>query len=432
MKVLVLGSGGREHALVWKLRQSPTVEKVYCAPGSDGIAEDGVPLPDAPSISDPQAMVALAGRLGADLTVVGPEAPLVAGVVDEFTARGLAVAGPTAAAARLEGSKIFAKQFMARHKIPTAEFLVAEQASAAHAALDQFARWGFPVVLKADGLAAGKGVVLARDRGEADATIEAMFSGELVGEAGRRLVVERFLPGTEVSLLVLSDGRTWRPLPPCQDHKAVFDNDQGPNTGGMGAFCDDAILTDPLRLRIAREIVEPTLAGMAADGAPYSGVLYCGLMLTAEGPQVLEYNVRFGDPETQPIMMRMKSDLGAVMAAISQGSLGSLDLEWSPGAAACVVAASGGYPGSYAKGLPIRGLEQAAGIAGVKVFHAGTRRGSGGWETAGGRVLGVTARGASLTEALQGAYGAMGRISFPGMHFRRDIGRRAGTLVPDR
>src|SRR5258706_2669730 len=301
MKVLVLGSGGREHALVWKLSRSPSVDAVYCAPGSDGIDDDGTILPGATQIGDPAAMADLAVHLAVDLTVVGPEAPLVAGVVDEFVVRGLPVAGPTAAAARLEGSKIFSKQFMARHGIPTADFVVADDPAAARAALDRF---GYPVVLKADGLAAGKGVVVAKDRAEAQGTIEAMFSGALVGDARSRVVIEQFLPGIEVSLLVLSDGTTCLPMAPAQDHKAVFDGDQGPNTGGMGAYSDDAILDSAMRARIMRDIVEPTVAGMAAEGTPYRGVLYCGLMLTAHGPMVLEYNARFGDPETQALMMR--------------------------------------------------------------------------------------------------------------------------------
>jgi len=425
MKVLVLGSGGREHALVWKLRRSPSVDTVYCAPGSAGIAEDGTILLDATQLTDPKAMAELATRLAVDLTVVGPEAPLVAGVVDEFVARGLAVAGPTAAAARLEGSKIFSKEFMARHRIPTADFVVAEDAGAARAALDRF---GFPVVLKADGLAAGKGVVVAKDRQEALSAVEALFSGALVGVAGSRVVVEQFLPGTEVSLLVLTDGRVCLPMAPAQDHKAVFDGDQGPNTGGMGAYSDDAILSDDMRARVMREIVEPTVAGMAAEGTPYRGILYCGLMLTAHGPQVLEYNARFGDPETQALMMRWNGDLASALAATVSGrSLEGVRLDWTPGAAVCVVLASGGYPGSFRKGLPMQGLEKAAALANVKVFHAGTHRGAQGWETSGGRVLGVTAAAASLPEAIRRAYEAVDQIRFEGMHCRRDIGKKGLT-----
>jgi len=425
MKVLVLGSGGREHALVWKLRRSPSVKAVYCAPGSAGIAEDGTVLPDATQLTDSKAMAELATRLAVDLTVVGPEAPLVAGVVDEFVARGLPVAGPTAAAARLEGSKIFSKQFMARHGIPTADFVVAEDVVSARAALDRF---GYPVVLKADGLAAGKGVVVAKDRGEAQSTIEAMFSGALVGDAGSRVVIEQFLPGTEVSLLVLSDGRDCLPMAPAQDHKAVFDGDQGPNTGGMGAYSDDAILSSEMHARIMRDIVEPTIAGMAADGAPYRGILYCGLMLTAHGPQVLEYNARFGDPETQALIMRWNGDLAAALAATVSGrSLQGVHLDWAPGAAVCVVLASGGYPGAFQKGMAISGLEDAAALPNVKVFHAGTRRGTDGWETNGGRVLGVTAAGDSLPEAIRRVYEAVDMIRFDGRHFRRDIGNKGLT-----
>ena len=425
MKILVLGSGGREHALVWKLRQSPLVEQVYCVPGNAGIA--GVAALERGDILSPAEIAELAQRLGADLTVVGPEAPLVAGVADEFQARGLRIVGPTRAAARLEGSKIFAKQFAQRHGIPTAEFVVCEHPQDARQSL---ARFGFPVVLKADGLAAGKGVVVVADARQAELVLEKMLSGELVGEAGRRLVLERFLAGKEVTFTVVTDGETALALAPTQDHKPVFDNDQGPNTGGMGAYCEDAILSETLRQRILDEIVQPTLAGMAAEGTPYRGILYFGLMIAAEGPSLLEYNVRFGDPETQPLVMRLTSDLAAMLEAAAGGGLEAIQPEWSTGATVCVVAASGGYPGEFARDKPIAGLGEAEAVPGVKVFHAGTRLHEGQYVTAGGRVLGVTASGSDLREAIARAYGAVEKIHFEGMHYRRDIGRKRLNRKP--
>ncbi len=425
MKILVLGSGGREHALVWKLRQSPHVEQVYCVPGNAGIA--GEATLERGDILRPAEMAELALRLGAELTVVGPEAPLVAGVVDEFQARGLRIVGPTRAAARLEGSKIFAKQFAERHGIPTAEFVVSEHLQDAR---QHLARFGFPVVLKADGLAAGKGVVVAADAHQAELTLEGMLSGELVGKAGRCLVLERFLSGEEVTFTVVTDGETALALAPTQDHKPVFDNDQGPNTGGMGAYCEDAILSETLRRRIMDEIVQPTLAGMAAEGTPYCGILYFGLMITAEGPCLLEYNARFGDPETQPLVMRLTSDLVPVLEAAAGGGLAAIRPEWSAGATVCVVATSGGYPGEFARDKPIAGLSEAEALPGVKVFHAGTRFRDGQYVTAGGRVLGVTAPGNDLREAISRVYAAVEKIRFEGIHYRRDIGRKGLTRKP--
>ena len=425
MKVLVLGSGGREHALVWKLRQSPHVEQVYCVPGNAGIADEATL--ERGDILCPAEMAELALRLGADLTVVGPEAPLVAGVVDEFQARGLRTLGPTRAAARLEGSKIFAKQFVERQGIPTAEFVVCEHLQDAR---QHLARFGFPVVLKADGLAAGKGVVVAADARQAELTLEGMLSGELVGKAGRCLVLERFLSGEEVTFTVVTDGETALALAPTQDHKPVFDNDQGPNTGGMGAYCEDAILSETLRQRILDEIVQPTLAGMAAEGTPYCGILYFGLMITAEGPCLLEYNARFGDPETQPLVMRLTSDLVPVLEAAAGGGLAAIRPEWSAGATVCVVATSGGYPGEFARDKPIAGLSEAAALPSVKVFHAGTRLCDGQYVTAGGRVLSVTASGSDLREAISRAYAAVEKIHFEGIHYRRDIGRKRLIRTP--
>jgi len=427
MRILLLGSGGREHALAWKIAQSPRVSALHCVPGNPGIAAHA--HLERGNILNPPEMADLAERLRADLTMVGPEAPLVAGVVDEFQARGqpagwrhgLRIVGPSRAAARLEGSKIFAKQFMARHGIPTAEFAVCESVPEARIHLQKL---GFPVVIKADGLAAGKGVVVASDVRETEATLHAMLDGKLVGDAGRRVVLERFLPGEEVTFTVLADGRNALALPPTQDHKRVFDGDRGPNTGGMGAYSDDAILPGELRQRVMREIVQPTLAGMEAEGAPFRGVLYVGLMLMPEGPRVLEYNVRFGDPETQPLMMRLASDLVPLLEATTDGTLGSARAEWTAGATACVVAASAGYPGDFERDKAIEGVSDADRLDAVKVFHAGTRRRDSGLVTAGGRVLGVTAAGADLPEALARAYEGIRRVRFEGMHYRTDIGKK--------
>ncbi len=411
MKILVLGSGGREHALAWKLAGSPQVEEVYCAPGNAGITQEAVcrPVNHAPD---------LAVELGVNLTVVGPEAPLVAGVVDEFRSRGLAIVGPTAGAARLEGSKVFAKQFLRDHGIPTADFTVLESPEQAGR---EIGRFGYPVVMKADGLAAGKGVLILREESEARVAAQAMLAGQVVGEAGRRAVLERFLPGEEVSFIVLSDGRSFYCLPPTQDHKAVFDDDQGPNTGGMGAYCDPAILTPGQQDHIVSRIVEPTLEGLRRLGTPYQGFLYFGLMMTAEGPQVLEFNVRMGDPETQPILLRMASDLAPLLEAVAHGRLEGQMVEWTPGPAVCVVMASGGYPGACQTGTEIFGTAEAEAL-GAKVFHAGTKFSEGRLVTSGGRVLGVTALGDDLPAAIDNAYAAVAKIQFEGMHYRRDIG----------
>jgi phosphoribosylamine--glycine ligase len=425
MKVLVIGSGGREHALVWKLRQSSRVEQVYCLPGNGGIAREATCL--AGSHKDPKALAQLAETLGADLTVVGPEAPLVAGIADEFDARGLAVAGPSRAAAQLEGSKIFAKEFMRRHGIPTADFVVCRDQQSGQAGLD---RWGGPVVIKADGLAGGKGVVVCDDRSQAQEAVQSLLSGRLVGDAGRHVLLEERLEGEEVSFLVLTDGQTVWPLAPTQDHKRVWDGDRGPNTGGMGAYCDDGILSANLSRRILDEVVSPTLQGLRSEGIPYRGVLYCGLMITSDGPRVLEYNVRFGDPETQPLMVRLEGDLAETLLALATGNLRSDMLSWKAGASVCVVACSAGYPGDYATGKRITGLEEAE-AAGAKVFHAGTVERDGHLATAGGRVLGITAVGPDLAAATGNAYEAASKIHFEGMHYRRDIARKGlGRVSP--
>jgi len=419
MKVLVVGSGGREHALAWKLHESPHVEAFFCAPGNAGIAQEAECLPL--DVSHPEEILALAKRLPADLTVVGPEAPLVVGVADEFAREGLTLVGPTRAAARLEGSKIFAKQFMQRHGIPTAKFAVAETLDDA---VKSLAAFSLPVVIKADGLAAGKGVVIARTYEDAARVLDEFMRQKTLGAAGERVVIEECLAGEEVSFIVLTDGRGVLALPPTQDHKAIFDNDQGPNTGGMGAYSDDAILAPGLRDQILERIVTPTLAGMAAEGSLYRGFLYCGLMLTPQGPKVLEYNVRLGDPEAQPLMMRLRSDLVEIFLALREGQLSAMEAHWSPNPAVCVVLTSSGYPGHYETGKTITGYEAAEATGGVKIFHAGTKFTDHRLITAGGRVLGVTAVAEDLRAAIQRCYAAVSKIQFEGMHYRRDIGAK--------
>ncbi len=430
MRILVIGSGGREHALTWKLRESQLMDEIYCAPGNAGIAQEAECRPV--DVSQPQAILELALEVQADITVIGPEAPLVAGVVDEFDKAGLWVIGPTKAAARLEGSKIFAKQFMQRHSIPTARFIVAEQFEAAVKALSAFE---IPVVIKADGLAAGKGVVVARSLDEAIQALDEFMRQKTLGRAGERVVIEECLSGEELSFIVLSDGHGVLPLVPTQDHKAVFDNDQGPNTGGMGAYSDDLILEEAVRENILRCLVQPTLAGMAAEGQAFRGFLYFGLMMTPTGPMLLEYNVRMGDPEAQPIMIRLRTDLVELFKGIREGNLAALEAHWSPSPAVCVVLASKGYPGKPELGKVITGYDAAESQGGVKAFHAGTTFREGKLLTAGGRVLGVTATGADLQGAIERAYAAVGKIQFEGMHYRRDIGakglrRRAQNPAP--
>jgi len=420
MKVLVLGSGGREHALVWKLRQSPRVSQLYCAPGNGGIADDAecvaVDLKSLASITE------LAERLRPDLTVVGPELPLTLGVVDEFNGRGWPVFGPTRAAAQLEASKSFAKEFLQRHRIPTANFAICDSIEQVRSALSHFHA---PVVVKADGLAAGKGVVIAKSKEEAASVAAEMLSGKMLGEAGARVVLEECLKGDELSFLVFSDGERVAPLVAAQDHKRVGEGDSGPNTGGMGAYSTSDIVDDQMRDWLVHHIAQPVVAGMKAEGAEFKGVLYCGLMMTARGPMVLEFNCRFGDPETQPILMRLESDLTEAIEASIEGRVSDGDFKWSADASVCVVMASGGYPGTYEVGKRIDGLEEAGEVAGVKVFHAGTSKRDGVYYTTGGRVLGVTARAALLETAVGKAYEACGKISFDGAHYRKDIAKRA-------
>jgi phosphoribosylamine--glycine ligase len=409
MKVLVIGSGGREHALAWRLAQSPSVEKVYIAPGNPGAARVAECLP----ANDMDAWLRAAQEKAVDLTVVGPEAPLVAGIVDRFQAAGLPVVGPTSEAAQLEGSKSFAKDFMMRAGIPTARHRTVTSIEEARRAIEEF---GYPVVLKADGLAGGKGVVIVETPDQAEAA--------LPGLLGSKLVVEEFLRGEEVSFIVLSDGRNVVAMQPTQDHKAAYDGDQGPNTGGMGAYRDTRILTAEQCGAVMREIVEPTIATMASDGRAFTGFLYAGLMVTADGPRVLEYNVRLGDPETQPLMHGLASDFAEVLMACARGDLSGVKaLDWHGGASVCVVLAAHGYPGKVRSGDAIGGVEEAE-SKGATVFHAGTKTGPGGLETAGGRVLGVTASATNLRKAIDAAYDAAGEIHFDGMHFRKDIGAR--------
>ena len=414
MKVLILGGGGREHALAWKIAQSSLVEAVHASPGNPGITQIASCHP-CPS-GKPEDYLSLAKLLHIDLTVVGPEAPLVAGVVDVFRAEGKAIVGPTAAAAQLEGSKAFSKAFMQRAGIPTARFTVVSAKADALAAIEQF---DYPVVLKADGLAAGKGVVIAQNRAEAETAIGSILSGEIAGQAGGRIVIEEFLTGEEVSFIVLSDGRTFVAMEPSQDHKAIFDGDRGLNTGGMGAYCAAGILTPAETDLVLATIVKPAIQHMAAEGTPFTGFLYAGLMMTTDGPKVLEFNARLGDPETQAILHRMAGDFVPALLASARGQLSGHTLEWRAEPSICVVLAASGYPGKVRTNDVIIGVENAA-----CVFQAGTKRAADELVTAGGRVLGVTARGPNLQSAIDAAYRDVAKISFAGMQFRKDIGRK--------
>jgi phosphoribosylamine--glycine ligase len=420
MKVLVLGSGGREHALVWKLRQSSRVSQLYCVPGNGGIADDAECV--AADLKSLDSITNMAARLQPNLTVVGPELPLTLGVVDEFTRRGWPAFGPTRAAAQLESSKSFAKEFLQRHHIPTAPFAICDSMEQVRSALSHF---HVPVVVKADGLAAGKGVVIAKSKEEAGSVAAEMLSGEMLGEAGTRVVLEECLIGDELSFLVFSDGERVAPLVAAQDHKRLSDGDTGPNTGGMGAYSTADIVDEQMRDWLVHHIARPVVAGMKAEGAEFKGVLYCGLMMTARGPMVLEFNCRFGDPETQPILIRMESDLVEALEASIEGRVSEGDFKWSPDASVCVVMSSGGYPGTYEMGKRIDGLQEAGAIEGVKVFHAGTSKRDGAYYTAGGRVLGLTARARDLNSAVERAYAACAKIHFDGAHYRKDIAARA-------
>jgi phosphoribosylamine--glycine ligase len=426
MKILVIGSGGREHALCDALvRTSERPLELYCAPGSDRIAETARIVPV--SATDVAALASFAETEEIALTIVGGEAPLAAGLADEFERRGLAVAGPRAEAARLESSKAFAKEFMARHRIPTARFRVAASAEEAREILvgGEFGAADSPVVVKADGLAAGKGVVVAATRAEALQAVNGLMEGSLVGsEAARRVVIEEALAGPEASLLFWTDGEHYALMPPARDHKRIGEGDTGPNTGGMGAVTAPEVLDAETLATAVREIVEPTLAGLRADGLKFRGIIFVGLMLTESGARVLEYNVRFGDPEAQAILVRLESDLGEIFQAVAHGNLEGARVRWSEDASACVVLAARGYPERPETGARIEGLDRLDSSPSVQIFHAGTRRASdGSWYTAGGRVLGVTARAATLDLALARCYEAAGHIRWDGMQYRRDIGK---------
>jgi phosphoribosylamine--glycine ligase len=419
MRVLVVGGGGREHALVWKLRQSPRLERLWCAPGNAGIAADAECVPIA--ADDLESLLRFATEEKVELTVVGPELPLTMGIVDRFAAAGLRAFGPTAAAARLEGSKVFTKELLRHERVPTAFFGVFADADEAGRYVREV---GAPVVVKADGLASGKGVFICATVAEALDAIDGVMRARLFGDAGSRVVVEELLEGEEVSFMALADGTTVVPLATSQDHKRVRDGDRGPNTGGMGAYSPAPIVDAALERRIMSGIIEPVVRGLARQGIPYTGVLYAGLMVRDGEAKVLEFNVRFGDPEAQVLLVRLRSDLLDLLDRASSGRLAGASLAWDPRAAACVVLAAEGYPGAVERGRPIDGLDAVRGPDRI-VFHAGTRREQGAFVTDGGRVLGVTALGDTIAAAVARAYGAVEEICWPGMHYRHDIGHRA-------
>jgi phosphoribosylamine--glycine ligase len=424
MKILVIGGGGREHALVWKLKQSARVKKIWCTPGNGGIAGDAECF--AVDAGDVAGLVALAEKIAPDLTVVGPELPLVNGISDAFTLRNWAIVGPSRRAAQLEGSKIFSKEFLLRHNIPTAKMFGAfDSPRDAYAALNGV---DWPLVIKADGLCAGKGVVLASDAAEARQFLEAAMERNELGPGGHRVMLEETLEGEELSFIILTDGARYAPMVPTRDHKRVFDGNRGPNTGGMGAYSSDELLPDGLRDTVISTIVEPTLAGLAAEGIPYQGFLYVGLMLTKDGPKVLEFNCRLGDPEAQAIVARMDFDLAEVLADVAATRLDPAKLRWKSGVSVCLVLTSGGYPGKFEIGKKIEGLTANIANNSVHVFQAGTKREGDSILTNGGRVLGVTAAGAFLQGALTLVYQAATKIHFDGMHYRKDIGANAGHV----
>ncbi|MBT1072560.1 phosphoribosylamine--glycine ligase [Pelotalea chapellei] len=420
MKILVIGGGGREHALVWKIAQSPLVEKLYCAPGNPGTAElaENLPL----QVDELDKLLEFALKNDIALTVVGPEQPLSLGIVDLFESNGLKIFGPRKNAAIIEASKAFSKDLMLKYNVPTAAYGVFTEVGPAEAFID---RTGLPIVVKADGLAAGKGVIIAQTRDEAVGAVKDMLGGNAFGSAGSRVVIEEFLVGEEASFLAITDGKHIVPLASAQDHKAVFDGDLGPNTGGMGAYSPAPVVTPEIHEIAMAEVLRPTIDGMATEGRPYCGVLYAGLMVKDGQVKTLEFNARFGDPECQPLLMRMKSDLVPVLMAVADGDLSTTVIEWHDKAAVCVVMAAEGYPGSYRKGDAIEGLEEAAQLEDVHVFHAGTALDSGRCVTNGGRVLGVTALGETVQTAILKAYQAVGAISWKGAHYRKDIGKKA-------
>ena len=418
MRVLILGSGGREHALAWKIAQSPKVNKIYCAPGNAGTASVAENIDISPD--NIQALLNFALIKGIGLTVVGPEQPLVKGIADSFEESGLRVFGPSQRAAEIEGSKVFCKDLMKKYGIPTARY-------ESFNSLDQvklFTKEDEPVVVKASGLASGKGVVLCRNGKEARSAIQSIMQGKVFGNAGDQVVIEEFLTGQEVSLLAFTDGKTILPLESAQDHKAAFDDDKGPNTGGMGAYSPAPIFTDELKKKVVDDIMIPTVRAMAKEGRYYRGILYAGLMVTESGPKVLEFNARFGDPETQPIMMRIKNDIVPIFEACIDGTLATQTLQWKPESTVCVVMAAKGYPGSYEKGNEITGLNLDENQQAM-VFHAGTKLDNGKVLTNGGRVLGVTALGLNINQAIKNAYSVVDKIKWDGIHFRKDIGSKA-------
>ena len=420
MRILVIGSGGREHALVWKIAQSKLAEKVFCAPGNGGIAQ----IAECIDIKadDIEGILDFVKREKINFTVVGPEVPLAAGIVDEFRNRKLKIFGPEKRAARLEASKIFAKELMAKYDVPTASFKIFSDTKEAYRHIEES---GVPCVIKADGLAQGKGVIVCQTIEEAQAAVKLILEEKAFGDAGKRLIIEDCLLGVEASILVFTDGKIVVPLASSQDHKRIFDGDRGPNTGGMGAYSPALVVTPKIFQEIIDKVIIRTLSGLAKEGITYQGVLYAGIMLTESGPKTLEFNVRFGDPETQAILPRLKSDLLEVMLAVSEGKLNRIKLDWDNRACVCVVCASGGYPGEYVKGKEISGLAEAAKMKDVIVFHAGSKKEGNKILTQGGRVLGVTGLGKTIKEAIQTTYQAVEKIKFEGMHFRRDIGYKA-------
>ena len=420
MKVLVVGGGGREHALVWKIAQSPLVTQVFCAPGNPGTADLALNLPI--KVDEIDKLLGFAKSEGIDLTVVGPEQPLSLGIVDLFQEYGLKVFGPSRSAARIEASKAFSKDLMQKYQIPTAAYGVFTEVDPALAFIRQT---GAPIVVKADGLAAGKGVVVAQTVEEANNAVREMLTGNAFGDAGSRVVIEEFLEGEEASFLVITDGKEVISLASAQDHKAIFDGDQGPNTGGMGAYSPAPVVTTQVHAAAMEQVVQRAVDGMSAEGCPYRGILYAGLMIKDGQVKTLEFNARFGDPECQPLLMRMKSDLVPLLLAVAEGSLAGRVIEWHDQAAVCVVMAAEGYPGDYPKGDVITGIEAAEELEQVKVFHAGTAEKDGAVVTAGGRVLGVTALGEDVAAAIAQAYRAVDRISWRGVQFRSDIGKKA-------
>lgn len=422
MKILVIGSGGREHALVWRLRQCSGVEKVWCAPGNGGIANDAECV--SLDVKNVSAAADLAARLGADLTIVGPEQPLVLGIADEFSKRGLALLGPSKRAAQLEGSKVFAKQFMERHGMPTAPpYGIFDSEVDALMALRSV---DWPLVIKADGLCAGKGVLVTSSHDEAAEFLARLMKSSEFGDAGKQVLLEEGLAGEELSYIILTDGKDFMPMAPTRDHKRAFDGDEGPNTGGMGAYSSDELLPPELEKQILETVVRPTLAGLRKDGIEYRGFLYFGLMITPAGPKVLEFNCRLGDPETQAIMLRVDFDLAQACLQAACGQLGSLKEKWTPGASICVVMASEGYPGTPIVGLPITGLDDCGQSCGATVFHSATRKDGVTYYTNGGRVLGIGSRAESLSAASTKSYDTLSIISFRSAHFRTDVGRPVG------